>query len=132
MVAPVGHGIKLQAVRELHVIGLAKLLELLASLLLSPGAVVLSGLEGVGRGCEVLKLKGLVGRTVTEWGGKGVHGGRVVVEAKAASGLMGQRMQVGERRSGRPCDVGCGIWNTAWMRLLGGIWKWVRCRHREL
>jgi hypothetical protein len=33
MVAPVWHCIKLQAVRELHLFGLAKLLELLPSLL---------------------------------------------------------------------------------------------------
>ena len=73
MVAPVRNGIELQAVGELHVVGLAKLLELLGSL-----AVELVLALCVGRGIEGLELKGLIGRAVTEGRGKSVHGGRVV------------------------------------------------------
>lgn len=79
VVAPVRHRIELQAVRELHVVGLAKLLELLGSLVevLVP-ALTLALAVFVGRGIEGLELKGLIGRAVTIERGKRVHGGRVV------------------------------------------------------
>jgi hypothetical protein len=61
VVAPVWHCVELQAVGELHLVGLAKLLELLPSLLLP-----LAFLWRLFWGCiEFLKLKGLGGRSVT-------------------------------------------------------------------
>lgn len=70
MVAPVRHCIKLQAVGELHLVGLAKLLELLPSLLFSLGLP-----RCLFWGCvELLELKGLDGRSVTVRA-QGVQGG---------------------------------------------------------
>jgi hypothetical protein len=132
MVAPVRHGIELQTVGELHVVGLAKLLELLASQLLSLGVVAAAGRRASVCG-ERVKLKGLGGRTVTKWGGKSVHGGRVV-EGTRAAGRLGQRVQVVESRIGRrPCDVrhlehGMGKGEVS--RQTGR--QWARCRHCEL
>ena len=61
VVAPVGHSIKLQTVRELHLFGLAKLLELLPSLLFSLALPV-----RLFRACvEFLELYSLGGRSVT-------------------------------------------------------------------
>ena len=77
VVAPVWHCIKLQAVGELHLFGLAKLLELLPSLLFPLGFP-----RCFCWGCvEWLKLKGLDGRSVTVRA-QGVQGGglRVVEE----------------------------------------------------
>jgi hypothetical protein len=75
VVAPVRHRIELQAVRELHLVGFAKLLELLPSL---PGAPAL--LRSLG--CwvcalgEVVELKSLGVLDAAKAGG-GVQGGRL-------------------------------------------------------
>jgi hypothetical protein len=61
VVAPVWHCVELQAVGELHLVGLAKLLELLPSLLLPPAFPR----RLVWKCVEFLKLKGLGGRSVT-------------------------------------------------------------------
>jgi hypothetical protein len=81
VVAPVWHCIELQAVGELHLFGLAKLLELLPSLLVPLGL-----LRCVFWGCvKLLKLKGLDRRSVTV-PSQGVQGGglRVVEGAYMA------------------------------------------------
>lgn len=62
VVAPVGHRIKLQAVGKLHLVGLAKLLELLPSLLFSP-VLPCPRASSLCVGAEFLKLEALSARS---------------------------------------------------------------------
>ena len=106
MVAPVRHCIELQAVGELHLVGLAKLLELLPSLLFPLG---LPPCLCWGR-VEWLKLKGLDGRSVTVRA-QGVQGGGL----RVVEGVLGS-LQREDATAGRlegvvaGGQVACSTW----------------------
>lgn len=73
MVAPVWHCIELQTVRELHLFGFAKLLELLPSLALSLGLWRPCWVTALRCG-KFVELEGLLGRAIAV-GCKAVQGG---------------------------------------------------------
>ena len=113
MVAPIWHRIELQAVRELHLLGFAKLLELLPSLALSLALLCLYWVASR----KFVELEGWVDRAVTK-GCKAVQGGnwvrnrkkRVYVEHEGAGkATAGDALgQVRERlRRAAKNDYGC-------------------------